>query len=299
MRGQKIPLFFDQQILYLKNLDVIINDDEYAYFILRNISLYRLIIYLKAVKKQNKLVELNFDTLIQYYNFDRELKMLIFDAIERIEIGFRTKLIYYLSHEISPWWFEDFTIFKNKNEYLRTLKAIDNELIKTKESYITEYLNKYKDIGNRPPAWKTIEIASLGNISKLYGNLLPTIKSKDIIAAEFGTVNHTYFPSWIQSITQIRNVCAHHGLLWNKKINCSPKLLKKPPYPWLTVEPIKDDFSKLYIYLCCMKYLLNVINPKNSFTNDLDSLFIKYSSVDKNSIGISHNWKNEPLWLTM
>lgn len=65
-----------------------------------------------------------FDDVIALYNFDRELRLLIFDVIERIEIGLRTKLIYHLSHEIDPWWFQNTDLFINVQELVKTLNSI-------------------------------------------------------------------------------------------------------------------------------------------------------------------------------
>lgn len=301
MRYTKNSIDVTQQIIQLKQRGLIFSNEFEAAQILQNISYYRLAGYWWPMQsdKINHLFKPNstFDNVIAIYKFDRELRVLIFDVIERIEIGFRTRLIYYLSQEKSPWWFEDMTNFKNAVEHTTTLLAIDNELKKSKEVFIIEHKKKYHTDTRRPPAWKTLEIASLGNISKLYGNLKPTIKSKDIIASELGIVNHSYLPSWLQSISQIRNICAHHSRLWNKNLPGSPKLLPKPPRPWLLNVPQPSDFHKLYIHLCCMRYLLNIINPKNNFTQRLNELLKRYPNIDPKALGLLEDWQNEPLWV--
>jgi abortive infection bacteriophage resistance protein len=142
--------------------------------------------------------------------------------------------------------------------------------------------------------WKTLELTSFGSLSKLYGNLKNTIKSKDTIASELGAVNHTYLPSWLQSIAQIRNYCAHHSRLWNKNLPGTPKLLSKPPYKW--VNDVPKDTTRLYLHLCIMRYMVNIIAPENSFSIKLQELMIKYPSIDPNALGMKSDWKNEPLW---
>lgn len=96
-------------------------------------------------------------------------------------------------------------------------------------------------------------------------------------------LNHTYLPSWLQSIAQIRNYCAHHSRLWNKNLPGRPKLLSKPPAFWIADVPKENEQHMLYIHLCYMKYLLNVVNPGNNFTGKLETLFSKYPSVDPNA----------------
>lgn len=150
-----------------------------------------------------------------------------------------------------------------------------------------------------PPSWKTLEQVSFGNLSKLYGNLKHQIASKDNIAKEFGAVNHTYLPSWLQSIAQIRNFCAHHSRLWNRNLPGTVKLLSKPPNSWIKEMeniPKQHEFRKLYIHMCLMKYMLNTIHPNNCFTERLSNLFIEYPNVDPNALGMKINWQHEPLW---
>lgn len=296
----KSEITIQEQIDQLKSRGLIISNEGIAKKFLENISYYRLAGYWWPMQADKTLHTFKpnstFENVLNIYNFDRELRILIFDVIERVEVGFRTKLIYHLSHELSPWWFEDSTYFKDAVEHNKTLNSLDRELQQTKEVFITEHYKKYHTDTRRPPAWKTLEVVSFGVISKFYGNLKSTIGSKDSISAELGTVNHTFLPSWLQSIAQIRNICAHHGRLWNKNLPGRPKLLPNPPMPWIANVPAVNEHYMLYVHLCCMKYLMNTINPGNSFTQNLQDLLAKYPNIDPNALGMKTNWFNEPLW---
>lgn len=296
----KKPLTFDEQITQLKQRGLLISDETLARHYLETIGYYRLsgFWWPMLADKKKRIFKLNstFDNVINIYNFDKELRILIFEIIETIEVVFRTKLIYHLSLEISPWWFEDSNNFKDPIGHTITLQSIDKELVQSKENFIKQHKIIYKDDLRRPPSWKTIEIASLGTISKLYNNLKNNIKSKNLIAEEFGTVNHTYFPSWLQSISQIRNMVAHHSRLWNKNLPGRPKLLKRPPFPWLENVPHVSEHYMLYIHLCCMKYLLNIIKPNNEMTIQLNGLFNTYNNIDQKALGFKPFWQNEQLW---
>lgn len=289
-----------QQIALLQSRGLIINDIPTAEHFLSNISYYRLAGYWWPMQsdKVNHVFKANskFEDVIALYNFDRELRLLLFDIIERIEIGLRTKLIYHLSLEFDPWWFQDITLFNDPRELVKTLNALSEEIERSKDTFIRDHLKRYNLDTRFPPAWKTLEVATFGNLSKLYGNLKPTVKSKDTIANELNTVNHSYLPSWLQSIAQIRNVCAHHGRLWNKNLPGRPKLLPKPPASWITNVPPVNQHHMIYIHICCMKYLLDVISPGHHITSKLTDLFTKYPSVDLNALGFPPAWKSEPLW---
>jgi abortive infection bacteriophage resistance protein len=288
----------EEHIVQLIERGLAINNIETAKHYLANISYYRLAGYWWPMQsdKINHCFkpESTFNDVISLYNFDCELRILLFDVIEKIEISLRTKLIYHLSHEFDAWWFQDTTIFQDTKALIQTLASIQEEVERSKDIFIKEHNKKYKDDLRFPPSWKTLELTSFGSLSKLYGNLKHTVKSKEIIAEELGAVNHTYLPSWLHSIAQIRNYCAHHSRLWNKILPGTPKILSKPPFRWVTDVP--TDTQKIYLHLCIMRYLLNIIIPENTFATQLKTLIKKYPSVDPNALGLKPNWDEELLW---
>lgn len=299
----KKALTISQQVTQLKSRGLLIPNEALATAYLSHISYYRLGEYWHVMEadKINHIFKPNskFEDVVALYNFDAELRLLLFEVIEKIEISLRTKLIYHLSHEVAPWWFQNLDLFVDSMALVKTLSNIEEELTRSKDPTIKKHFKKHKDDKRFPPAWKSLEQTSFGVLSKLYGNLKPTVKSKDVIAEEYGAVNHTYLPSWLQSIAQIRNFCAHHSRLWNRNLPGTVKLLPKPPYPWIVNEsnvPKQHEFSKLYVHMCLMKYLLNIIQPNNQFKSKLESLFIKYTNVDPDALGMKPNWQNEPLW---
>ncbi len=301
----KKPFTIPQQIAQLQQRGLQIDNVQLAEKYLGNISYYRLGEYWYVMQQDKETHSFKpnsrFTDVIALYNFDAELRLLLFEVIEKIEISLRTKLIYYLSHEIDPWWFCNSEIFSDRLQFSRTLAKIEEEITRARSKDVTikNHYGKHKDDLRFPPAWKSLEQVSFGNLSKLYGNLMHTVKAKDDIAIEYGAVNHTYLPSWLQSIAQIRNFCAHHSRLWNRNLPSTVKLLTSPPNDWISNinnVPKQHEFKQLYVHLCLMKYMLNTIQPNNSFTTKLNSLFVKYPNVDPTALGMKTNWQNEPLW---
>lgn len=296
----KFPITIKEQISKLKERGLIIENDALAEKYLNHISYYRLAGYWWPFQsdKENHVFKpgSKFETVIAVYNFDAELRILLFDVIEKIEISLRTKLIYHLSHEHGPWWFQNTALFKNTPALVKTLESIREEVERSKDVFIKEHRKKYNSDLRFPPSWKTLELTSFGSLSKLYGNLKNQISSKDTIAEEYGAVNHTFLPSWLQSIAQIRNFCAHHSRLWNKNLPGTVKLLPNPPNAWISDVPKQHDFQKLYVHMCLMRYLLNVIHPRNSFSVKLQDLMNRYRNIDPNALGFKQNWDRESLW---
>lgn len=170
----------EQQIEQLKQRGLEITEEDNGEHHLKHISYYRLAGYWWPMQS-DKVEHIfkkgsRFRDVINLYNFDRELRILLFDVIEKIEISLRTKLIYHLSHEFDPWWFQDTTLFISIPELIKTLSNIEEEISRSKDIFIKEHQKKHKDDGRFPPAWKSLELTSFGSLSKLYGNLKNTIK---------------------------------------------------------------------------------------------------------------------------
>lgn len=153
-----------------------------------------------------------FDEILDVYLFDRELRILVFDAIEKIEIAFRTQMIYQPSIGGGAFWFEDDSNFNDRNWMNEHLEQLDKEIDRSSEVFIDHFFKKY-DEEKTPLAWMAFEVLSLGLLSKFYQNMRVSLKAKKEIANHFGISQPIVFQSWIRSITYVRNVCAHHSRL--------------------------------------------------------------------------------------
>lgn len=155
----KGALTIKEQIAQLqqRGLEIIVADN--AEHFLSHISYYRLAGYwwpMQAEPKENHQFkpDSRFCDVISLYNFDRELRIIIFDAIEKIEISLRTKLIYHLSHEFGPWWFQNLEIYQNVPQAVKTLATLEEEIERSKDAFIKEHKRKHKDDNRFPPSGK-------------------------------------------------------------------------------------------------------------------------------------------------
>ena len=299
MRFNKQPISIKDQIQLLELRGLNFTDKSFAEHFLAHVSYYRLAGYWWPLQsdKINHTFKANsqFTTVVDLYNFDRELRLIVFNMIERIEIGIRTQLIYNLSTAYGAWWFENKIYFNNQYYWSKHLESIKKEISRSKEVFILEHKKKYAKDNRCPPAWKSLEVISLGLLSKLYGNLKNQVPEKKRIARDLGVGNHTFLTSWLQSISVVRNICAHHSRLWNRNLSTPPKLLKKAPNPFINTK--KLDQHSFYAVLCNMQYLLQTISPKNRFRQRIEDLLNDYPNIDIKAMGFPSNWKNEPLWM--
>ena len=300
MDYNKQAVSITDQVALLRERGLTIGDEAAAIRHLNIIGYYRLAGYLLPFQsdKRRHLYKpgSRFETALELYRFDQKLRVLAFDVIERIEVSVRTQLIYTMSMNHSPWWFEDASLFASPEDHAEALASIDTELARSHEDFIVDHKARYGTDARRPPAWKTLEIVTFGTLSRLYGNIRKELVGRDAIAAFFLVPPRQYLSGWLQSITQVRNVCAHHARLWNRTIAAAPKRIKRPP-PALYYAPIPQLAQhKLYPALCCMNHLLFTISPGYGMGVRLQELFAAHPNVDPTAMGFPVNWQTETIW---
>ena len=224
------------------------------------------------------------------YRFDRQLRLLMFNQIEKIEIAVRSAIVNITSRETgNPFWMTEPSCFYDANTFVKTKQLIDAELAKSREDFIEHFRNTYSD--PYPPAWMLAEILPLGVLTKIYNN----IKSNHIrkrIAQEF-SLGIPVFNSWMTIITVARNNCCHHARVWNRTFALQVLTMRRMTNPWISI-PVNQ--RKVYFSLCIIKFFLNIISPNNDMKTKVISLLSEYPSIDLNAMGFPCGWEKEPLW---
>ena len=295
----KIPyskqlISFTDQITLLKQRGLILGDEVRALHLLQNISYYRLSGYWYPLlsDKQRHIFKpgSTFEAAYNIYKFDSELRKLIIAELEKIEVAVRTQTAYILSTQYHAHWFEDSSLFLNPVRHTKVLAKIEEEYNRSDEEFITAFKAKYSD--HFPPSWMTMEIASFGTLSILYGNLQPG-RAKRSIAAYFGLPD-TVFASWLHCIVYVRNICAHHSRLWNRILSIRPLMPRSPRNTFIALPA--SGTQQTYFVLSMIIYLLNTVNPNHSFISRFKELLNRYPSIDVRAMGFPINWENEKLW---
>ncbi|HAO07498.1 MAG TPA: CAAX protease [Chryseobacterium sp.] len=312
MTYKKPPLTYADQVKLLQKRKLSVPNTTKAENYLAQISYYRFSAYFLPFQKVKDVFNAgsNFDEILDLYTFDREFRLLVFDAIERIEIAFRTQMIYHLSHKYGSHWQDNPAIFKPPYINPYTGKTVDifadtQQIIcnhcssKHPEVFIKHYKSHYTKPAN-PPGWMSIELLTIGELSRLY-TVLKDNSDKKAIADFFG-LHHTTFTSWIHTLVYTRNLCAHHARLWNREYAIKPDILLKPQHPWLDAAFNTNSHRSFYI-LSLMKYMLLAANPRGHFKQKWESLLTKYPNLPIQYMGIPTDasgnlidWKTQPLW---
>lgn len=279
----------------LKSRGLSILDESKAEHYLDHIGYYRLSAYSYPLLKMPKEQHLyksgaTFDKIIMLYRFDKKLRLLTFNEIEKIEVAIRSAIVNIGCSMINnPFWMTDASNFSDYNRFVKTLNLIDNELNHSREDFITHFKETYSD--SYPPAWILSEILPFGVITNIYGNL-KNKKIKKRISQTFG-LQIDPFESWMTIITGQRNACCHHSRVWNKHYSIRPTLPNRMVRPWINLP---TDTQRIYFTLCIIKYFLDIISPDNDMLAKLRWLFVDFPEIDLVAMGFPDGWEAEPLW---
>jgi abortive infection bacteriophage resistance protein len=290
----KQALTYQQQLDLLQSRGLLIEDPDKALFLLENISYYRLSGYWYPLlsDKENHVFKIGscLTTAFHLYCFDKELRKLMLTEMEKIEVAVRAKMIYILSHEHGPFWYQNPGLFSSPKSHAISLQKIEDEFKRSDEVFLKAFSQKYQD--PMPPSWMILEVASFGTLSQLYGQLKPGHLKRQI--ANYFGLPDTAMRTWLHSIVYLRNLCAHHSRLWNRKLAITPENIRTPMNSWMMDRSVRTD--KTYFALSMVKYFLTTVNPNNTFTAKIDDLLAKFPEVNPGAMGFPADWKTEPLW---
>lgn len=295
----KNPRTIPDQIQLLQSRDMLFRDIRNAPHFLANISYYRLKGYwweMQDDKVNHHFAPHSyFEDVIDLYNFDRHFRLLVFNAIERIEIALRTKLIYHLALLCGECWYIDQSIFTDKVQHADFLSKLNREMKSSSEEFMKSHYKNHKN--DYPEAWKALEVVTLGTLSKIYDNLQHQSPAKSTIANEFGLSSSADFSSWLRSITLVRNIVAHHSRLWNKVLITQYSWPKNMETVLLDFTPNQNHLKKIFPLLAGMIYLNDKISPGHSLKKELVDLIQQFPNVPFYKMGFPPYWQNQPIFI--
>jgi abortive infection bacteriophage resistance protein len=300
MEFNKPPKTFQEQLELLIERGLIVNNIERALHYLSHLNYYRLEAFLLPFEVSRNphqfAKDTHFEQILNHYLFDRELRLHLLDAIERIEVSFRTQWAYHLSHAYGTHahLIDSKGVSKKSNWYRANIEDLKEHIERSDEPFIKHFRETYDE--ELPPAWVSCEVMSLGLLSRFYSNLRAN-KVRNAIAATY-QVDEKFLEGFMEHLSYVRNVCAHHSRLWNRHLS------KKMPLPKGKPSGIRDNIfideihkteHKLYNTLVLIQHILTLICADSHWAKSLELLISKYG-IDVKHMGFPEDWKNRPLW---
>ncbi|WP_413456345.1 Abi family protein [Glutamicibacter sp. FR1] len=241
--------------------------------------------------------------------FDRRLRLLVMEGVERIEVAVRMRTGYILgrtsafAHEQAACFDDSFTRPSTDSRDPRPSKHVQwLERVKVRrdssdEQFVAHFRDKYDDL---MPVWALTELLELGHLSTLYRGMLQ--KDAEELAAAFGVPRKKMMASWLASLNYVRNVAAHHARLFNRKLQNAPSRPAAGAIPVLdhlrAENAPKQDFGT-YNALAVIAYLLQTVDPECGWHERVGELLQQFPSshaLTVQSLGVPVGWEKLDLW---
>ena len=295
MYYEKPPLTFEEQAQKLIGRGLIADADEIVKR-LRVVNYYRLSAYLYPFRNPDDTYKsgTTLHLVWRHYTFDRQLRVLVMDAIERVEVAVRTQLVYHFSHRHGAFGYDNGAYFPklDANRFYAWLQDMDNESSRSREPFIKHFKDKYGDLHSRLPLWMIAEILSFGKMLTFFNGVDDGMRRT--IAREYG-IEDRILKSWLGALNVVRNICAHHGRLWNRELGYKILIPRKQKYPqWHTQVEIRNN--RMFAIITILHFLLNRIAPTSKWPTRLRALLQAYPDVPIRWMGFPSDWEKSPLW---
>jgi abortive infection bacteriophage resistance protein len=295
MQYSKPSLTFEQQADLLLSRGLIA-DRLMLIDRLQCVNYYRLSGYLYPFRLENDTYKngTTLDQVWQIYTFDRQLRILVMDAIERVEVSVRTQLAYHFAQHYGPFAYTSKHLFPNMEaeEYQKWLHELRAEVERTNEVFIQHFRNKYGDRHADLPIWMLTEVMSFGKTLTFYRTVSREIQNP--VALRYH-IPHNLLESWLRSLNAVRNICAHHGRLWNRVLGYKPQLPNpKKHSEWYQPFPIPQD--KMFVILTILRYLLRFDAPTSRWSDRLGKLITDNKFISLRPYGFPNQWEEHTIW---
>lgn len=313
------------QIQKLKGQGLTFSDEPLAESVLSTVGYFRFRGYLypyfdlsvtPSTPRKFK-VGATFEQAHDMYCFDDGLRQLIFSVLPTIEVVLRNDLdtIMCLTAGHGFWYLNQDWFKKDFPE--RTIQSIQTSFAQSKEAFADHYHDTYFNshtprYKGMPPFWVAAEMTTLGQSLEIFKNLkedapgfppqglIPKSTPLDKMAHGLGAAHYRDLVSWIHSLRDTRNVCAHHGRLWNRNLRAPAGLTSKVSVPFPLIHPGTTQQKMNTVYAVLV--VLRLICKKRSLTEQIKprlvELFNQYPEAINHmgAAGIPINWELDTIW---
>jgi abortive infection bacteriophage resistance protein len=326
---EKPWLCYEVQLAQLESRGLLVTDKAKALSHLERIGYYRLSGYWydfrerseiccpieqssKAAKTDCLLLDTfkagaSFGCAVELYLFDKKLRLMTIDALERIEIALRVdvahtlggldKFAYLKPNLFHPGFSETLNPKTGLSDYHQWLTKHAALINRSRETFIEHAKKKY---GLPVSIWVACEVWDFGTLSTLFSGMRTV--EQDQIAAKYGILDGRIFASWLRSLNFLRNVCAHHSRLWNRNVTDQPKLLAIGQLAW--TEPFIGNNharARSFLLICMVRHLLQVIHPASGWPTRMREHLLGFPDLSHlhmslKGMGAIEGWQEWPMW---
>lgn len=230
------------------------------------------------------------------YVFDRKLRVIVLEAIERVEVHVRSRWTYHMSHAHGPHAHLDHRLFSGALNHAEQLVRLARAVDKSEETFVVHYKGKYTEPYS-PPLWSATELMTLGELSKWFQATKDnSIKSQ--VGRDLGLPTKEIVEGTLQVLSYVRNICAHHGRLWNRRtVKRLPKIKRfRKDLVLINDDGQEQNDNRLYNVLVVLLHLMDRQATDSTLRYRLRKLIEAQSDTDRSKMGFPTDWQARPVW---
>ena len=281
------PAGVNEQLQTLQKRGMIIDDYPFAKDFLEEVYFHRFLSYsvpfFDLGDKYCYKSGTTFQDVVKVYEFDSQLRSMILEAIEKIEISVRTQFIN-LSWKYGSHFYLNHKLFRDHKLLNDSIERIQYQLKAGHDLLVTDYYHRYQD-PDMPPIWIAIELTSIGQLSKWLMNL-KNIADKEAVAKRY-EIHYSVLQAILDNLTMIRNHSAHHTRIWNRSFKLECIIDERH----LVLSNALCDGSRIYSVLLLITYILKTLGIEQPFFKKLKNLIDIYG-VNISAMGFPETWQN-------
>jgi abortive infection bacteriophage resistance protein len=305
MRFNKPAIALADQVRLMQQRGLVVADPTRAEHYLGNIGYYRLSAYslpheLPTPAGQHRQHQFKpgttFEQILSLYVFDRKLRLLVIEAVERVEVSVRTRWAHAMAIRHGAHAHMQVPLFKCPWEHTKDLARVAAEIDKSKEAFVQHYRSTY-DEPFLPPIWAIVETMTLGTLSRWVANTKDNAAKKEV-ADGLGMPTVEVLEQVLHALTPVRNACAHHSRLWNRRMPMTLPHIKRYQASLVPPNSPHHQAHHLYNYLTVLAAMMKKMNPGGSWPQRVGALIS--TELDPqllSAMGFPADWATRPLWV--
>ncbi|MCR2834132.1 Abi family protein [Parerythrobacter lacustris] len=242
-----------------------------------------------------------FEQIVDIYVFDRKLRLLVMEAIERIEIALRSRWTNRLSLASGAHAYLDADVFSGGFDHPLRVSQLSGRVKSSREVFVEHYQKRYRR-PFLPPLWIVSELMTLGELSRWIADTEDRSLQSDL-AKDIGLPSSTTLIGTLHLLSYVRNICAHHGRLWNRKTAKRLPLIKRFQSDLVVTETVtkggiqRQPDNYIYNVLVALTRLIRHQSPDSSYPDRVVELMRKRSNADLSAMGFPEDWLERPCWV--
>ena len=269
----------DQQLDLLESRGLIIPDRNNAAAILERTSYYRFSAYSLTLRDYDSFHNgVTFDNVYELYRFDDAFRKIVLAYTSYVEIAFRAHIAYEHGQKYGPLSYMQPSNFNNVARHQKFIEKLSNEIGRSDDAFVHHHREDRNCVF---PIWVALECSSFGELSKMYKNMMD--KDKTNIAKKYYGRSRSYIENWLQVCVYARNIAAHGGRFYNRKLRSVPLRIPKK---------LKDQIDRETPFAAI--FAIHKLQPTTELTqslrSEIEGVFKKYPSAELKHMGFPENW---------